>query len=515
LAKAAAPVVLIVLDGFGVRRERSANAIALARTPFYDRLKTDFPYTELQASGLDVGLPAGQMGNSEVGHLNLGAGRIVYQDVTKITRAIDTGEFFNNTTLKGSLQAARQGTLHLLGLVSHGGVHSSMDHLLALLKAASEFGARRVFIHAFTDGRDTPPKSALTYLRQLESACLRFGVGEIASVTGRFYAMDRDRRWQRVQRAYQALVKGEGQGVRFATSAEKAVAAAYERGETDEFIEPTVIGDAGKPKAVIEDNDAVLFFNFRADRMRELAAALTQPNFATFPRGTTPKLAHVSSLTTYDDRLALPVLFPQGKLEQILGAVLADAGVRQLRVAETEKYPHVTYYFNGGQESAFPGEDRLLIESPKDIESYDKAPAMAIDALTEQVVQRIEGAKYGFVLINFANPDMVGHTGNLDAAISAVESVDRALQTIVRATLDKRGRLIVTADHGNVETMVDPETGEPHAAHTTNPVPFILVDSARKAARLTPGSLADVAPTVLKLLGISIPAQMSGRSLVD
>ncbi|MCC6810208.1 MAG: 2,3-bisphosphoglycerate-independent phosphoglycerate mutase [Deltaproteobacteria bacterium] len=515
MAKPGGPVVLIVLDGFGVRKDRAANAIALARTPFFDRLKLDYPSTQLQASGLEVGLPAGQMGNSEVGHLNLGAGRVVYQDITRISRSIESGEMFTTPGLKAALQTARQGTLHLLGLVSDGGVHSSMDHLLALLKAAGEFGARRVFIHAFTDGRDTPPKSALTYLRQLDSACLRFGVGEIASVSGRFYAMDRDKRWPRVQRAYQALVRGEGAGIRTAGSAEKAVSAAYERGESDEFIEPTVISSEGKAKALIDDGSSVVFFNFRADRMRQLCAALTQQSFSGFLRGAAPKLGHALCMTTYDERFGLPVMFPQLKLANLLGEVVSSSGLRQLRIAESEKYAHVTYFFNGGSEAAFPGEDRVLIPSPREIETYDKAPLMALEEVTSEAIARIESGKYGFVLMNVANPDMVGHTGNLDAAISAVEAIDRALAKIVRTTLDKRGKVIVTADHGNVETMVDPETGEPHTAHTTNPVPFVLVDPARQGQRLAPGVLADVAPTVLKLLGLPIPAEMSGRALVE
>jgi 2,3-bisphosphoglycerate-independent phosphoglycerate mutase len=509
------PVVLIVLDGFGLRKERSANAIALARTPFFDRLRAEYPYTELQASGLEVGLPPGEMGNSEVGHLNLGAGRIVYQDVTRITRAVETGDFFANTQLKSTLQSARRNTLHLAGLVSDGGVHSSLEHLQALLKAAAEFGARRVFIHAFTDGRDTPPKSALTYLRQIENLCLKFGVGEVASVTGRFFAMDRDKRWQRTQRAYQAMVRGSGQGVRMASSAEKAVAQAYERGESDEFIEPTVIGSEGKPRAIIEDDDSLIFFNFRADRMRQLTAAFMQPTFTGFSRATQLRLAQCLTMTSYDPRLELPVMFPASKLEHLLGDAIAAGGLRQLRMAESEKYAHVTYFFNGGVETACPGEERVLVPSPRDVETYDKAPLMAVDALAKEAVARIDSNKYGFILINVANADMVGHTGNLDAAISAIEGVDKALALIVRAALDKKCRVIVTADHGNCETMVDPESGEPHTAHTTNPVPFVLVDPARKTQRLQPGTLSDVAPTVLKLLDLPIPAEMTGRPLVD
>jgi 2,3-bisphosphoglycerate-independent phosphoglycerate mutase len=507
--------VLIVMDGFGQRKDRHSNAIALARTPNLDRLRKEFPTTELEASGLDVGLPAGQMGNSEVGHLNLGAGRVVYQDVTKISRAVESGELESNEPLKAALQAGRQSALHLIGLVSDGGVHSSIDHLLALIKAASEFGVRQLYIHAITDGRDTPPKSALTYLRQLETACLRYGTGEVASVIGRFYAMDRDQRWERVARAYQALVKGEGQGTLFASSAEKAVAAAYARGETDEFLQPTVIGEANKAKAVIGDGDSVIFFNFRADRARELTRAFTAPRFDGFVRQATPKLDHFVCMTSYDDEYDLPVMFPREPLKAILGEVIAKAQLRQARIAETEKYAHVTYFFNGGAEIPFGGEDRVLVPSPRDVETYDKMPEMSLSAVAKACVDKVNAKEHAFILVNFANPDMVGHTGNLDAAIRAVEEVDRAVGTIVQATLEARGRVIVTSDHGNCETMVDSESGEPHTAHTTNPVPFILVDPALKGARLRKGALADVAPTILQLMELNVPKEMTGKTLID
>jgi len=503
------------MDGLGNKPQRHSNAVALARTPNLDRLKNEFPTTELVASGLDVGLPAGLMGNSEVGHLNLGAGRVVYQYITKITRAIELGEFYQNEQLKMALQAGRQNALHLIGLVSDGGVHSSLEHLLALIKSASEFGVRQLYIHAFTDGRDTPPKTALTYLRQVENACLRFGTGEIASVTGRFFAMDRDQRWDRVAKAYQALLKGEGAGVLTASSAEKAVSAAYARGETDEFIQPTVIGSEGKAKAVLKDGDSVIFFNFRGDRARELTRAIADPRFAAFPRPVVAKLEHFVCLTQYDETLTLPVMFPPERMKNLLGQVISRAGLKQLRIAETEKYAHVTYFFNGGEERASIGEDRVLIPSPREVETYDKMPEMSLPKVAEKCAELVRTGDYSFVLVNFANADMVGHTGNLDAAIRAVEEVDRALGVIVQSTLEKRGRLLITADHGNCETMVDPETGEPHTAHTTNPVPCILVDPALKSARLRRGTLADVAPTLLQLMELDVPKEMLGRSLLE
>jgi 2,3-bisphosphoglycerate-independent phosphoglycerate mutase len=390
-----------------------------------------------------------------------------------------------------------------------------MDHLFALIRAASEFGVRQVYVHVFTDGRDTPPKSALGYLRQLESTCTRYGTGEIASVTGRFYAMDRDKRWDRVARAYQALVKGTGQGVLQATSAEKAINAAYDRGESDEFIQPTVIASEGRPKGLIKDGDAVIFFNFRADRAREISRALTQESFDGFARGSMPKLAQFVTMTQYEESLGLKSMFPPQAMTHLLGEVISDAGYKQLRIAETEKYAHVTYFFNGGNERAFAGEDRLLIPSPREVQTYDEKPEMALAEVTRQCVGRIESGEYAFVLCNFANPDMLGHTGKLDAAIAAIEEVDRSLGAIVDATLNKRGRVLITADHGNCETMVDPETGEPHTAHTTNPVPFIVVDPARKNARVSPGTLSDVAPTVLHLMGLPVPQEMTGKNLID
>lgn len=509
--KLLAPTVLIVMDGIGLRKERQANAFALARTSNWLRLGKEYPRTELAASGLDVGLSPGTPGNDELGHLHLGAGRVVYQPLMRIGRAVESGEFFSNERLKSALKAARGQALHVAGLVSDGNVQSSMGHLLAVLKAASEFGLRQVYIHAFTDGRDTPPKSALTFIRQLESACLRFGVGELASISGRSFALDRDRRFERTARVYAAMTRGEGQGVLQASSAEKAVAQAYARGETDEFLQPTVIGD-GAGVGRIQPGDSLLFFNFVGDRLRQLVSAFAADSFEGFNRGQKPKL---SSLVTMTDCTAgAQVLFPDEPLVHVLGDVIAAAGLPQLRIAETEKFPHVTRWFNGGDVHAALREERVLVREAVSAESYAKRPEMQTAAVTAVACEKIRAGRHAFILVNLANADMVGHTGDLDAAIAAVETVDRALGELVHATLERRGRVLITSDHGNCETMVDSETGEPHTAHTVNPVPFMLVDAQRMAAQLRPGTLADVAPTVLELMGLPIPAVMTGRSLV-
>ena len=515
-AKVVPPTLLIVLDGFGIRATRTANSIALARTPNLDRLRNDFPVSELQASGIEVGLPAGQMGNSEVGHLNMGAGRVVYQDITRITRAVEDGSFAANTELKTVLHLGRERALHLMGLLSDGGVHSSLDHLRGFIKTAAESSVRQLYIHAFTDGRDTPPKSALAFVRQLEQMCTQYGAGEIASVTGRFYAMDRDKRWDRVQRAYQVLTVGQGNGVFSAPSAELAVGMAYERGESDEFIQPTSIGDTGSPRAVIQDGDGVIFFNFRADRAREITRALNADIFTEFPRpANRAKPGRYLCMTQYDENFALPVMFPPHHPRETLGEVLSRAGVKQLRAAETEKYAHVTYFFNGGEERAFPGEERLLVPSPREVATYDLKPVMSLPELTRQVAEKMRANDYGFVLVNFANPDMVGHTGNLNAAIEAIEEVDRGIGELWAVAQELKGRLVITADHGNCETMVDPETGEPHTAHTNNPVPLIVADPQHRYAHLKNGALCDVAPTILKLMQIAPPPEMTGTPLLQ
>ncbi|AEH44886.1 phosphoglycerate mutase, 2,3-bisphosphoglycerate-independent [Thermodesulfatator indicus DSM 15286] len=509
-------LLLIILDGWGYREEIEGNAIRLAGTPNLDALKEVYPFTLLKCSGEAVGLPEGQMGNSEVGHLNIGAGRIVYQDLTRINRAIKDGSFFNNPVLKEAFAKAREtgGKVHLLGLVSDGGVHSSLDHLFALLEFAKKEGlCDRVFLHAFTDGRDTPPKSALGYITQIKQKMEELGCGEIASVSGRFYAMDRDKRWERVAQAYYALVLGEALEV---SDALQAVKEAYNRGETDEFIKPTVIVKNGKPLALIEDGDIVIFFNFRADRARELTRALTDPDFNEFDRKKWPKLAYYVCMTLYDETFDLPVAFPPEHLVNIWGEVISKASLYQFRTAETEKYAHVTYFFNGGEEKPFPLEERKLIPSPRDIATYDQKPEMSAYEVTEEVIKRIKSDKYSFIVMNYANGDMVGHTGVLEAAIKAVKVVDECVGKVLKVwrEVTDNAPAIVTADHGNCEMMVDPETGGPFTAHTANPVPFYLVDDRFKNKKLYQGILADIAPTGLFLMGLEIPKEMTGNILL-
>ena len=501
------PVALIILDGWGLRAEREHNAVALADTPVMDELWAAWPHSQLEASGEAVGLPRGLMGNSNVGHLNLGAGRIVYQDIVRISRAIADGSFFTNEALVGAARRARArgGRLHLIGLVSDGGVHADLEHLLALLELGRREGVETV-VHAFTDGRDTPPTSAPGYLRRVEAAG-----GRIATVVGRYYAMDRDKRWDRTERAYRALVLGEGHR---APSALAAVEQAYARGQTDEFIEPVVVTDAdGRPLPRITARDETVFFNFRADRARQLARALADPGFDAFrrPEGIGP--LPLTQMTEYDEEFPLPTAFPPVYLKETFGEVVARAGLRQLRIAETEKYAHVTYFFNGREETPFPGEERVLIPSPK-VATYDLKPEMSAPEVTERVVAEIDSGRFDAVVLNFANPDMVGHTGVLEAAIRACATVDRCLGRVLEAIRRQGGAALVLADHGNAEIMVDPDTGEPHTAHTTSPVPCILVDPRHRHARLRDGILADAAPTLLELMGLEPPDAMTGRSLI-
>jgi 2,3-bisphosphoglycerate-independent phosphoglycerate mutase len=507
------PVILIVLDGWGINRNKEGNAIALATAPVYRSLINDCPHTELLAAGEAVGLPDGQMGNSEVGHLNLGAGRVVYQDSTRISKAIREGEFFKNPVLVGAMESVKKsgGALHLMGLLSDGGVHSRLDHIFAMLDLAKGRGITSVFFHVFLDGRDTPPSSAIEYIAKLEDYLATIGIGRIATVSGRYYAMDRDKRWERVQKAYEALVGGAG--IRQFTAAE-AVRESYENGRTDEFMLPTIIVDptTNRPLATIKDNDAVIFCNFRSDRAREITRALTDPGFRGFKRDRLPKLASFVCLTTYDETFNLPVAFAPVRLVKILGEVLSAKGLRQLRIAETEKYAHVTFFFNGGKEPPFPLEDRILVPSPRDVATYDKKPEMSAPQITEKLVENILARRYGFILVNYANPDMVGHTGILEAAIKAVEALDECLGRVLRAARDADARVLITADHGNLEIMQDAATGQPHTAHTTDPVPFIVV--GEKVRLRDGGLLADVAPTVLQLLGIDQPVEMTGRSLI-
>ncbi len=505
------PVTLIILDGWGINENCDNNAACLARTPRLKELAASYPTSWLNASGLNVGLPEGQMGNSEVGHLNIGSGRIIYQELTRINRSIEEGDFFTNPVLREAMGKIRKagGRLHLMGLVSDGGVHSHLKHLLALLELAKR-EAVTVYVHAFMDGRDTPPQSGAGYLEQLEAEMTHLGHGCLATVIGRYFAMDRDNRWDRVERAWQAMALGQGHP---ADSSADAIRSAYAAGQTDEFVEPRVIQQNGLPVGRISDQDGVIFFNFRADRAREITRAFTQPGFNAFARPQVPQLSVFASLTEYDETFNLPVAFAAESYPRLLGEVVADAGLRQLRIAETEKYAHVTFFFNGGNEVPYANEDRVLIPSPKDVATYDQKPSMSATEVTDEVIRRIQMGCYGLIILNFANPDMVGHTGVLSAAISAMETVDSCTGRVVDALLAAGGSALITADHGNCEQMVD-SNGAPHTAHTANRVPLILVDPDRRHANLQSGILADIAPTILNLLGLTAPQEMTGKNLV-
>ncbi len=508
------PATLIVLDGWGITGDTSGSALARAKTPFYDSLLREYPNTALSASGEDVGLPEGQMGNSEVGHMNIGAGRVVYQDYTRINRAIRDGSIKNNRALNGAMDAAlgSGGALHFMGLLSDGGVHSDIAHLFALIKNARERGVERMSVHAFLDGRDTPPESGLGYMEKLEEFISREGLSghvRVATVSGRYYAMDRDNRWERVRKAWDAIVLGEG---RKAGSGAEAVRAGYGAGETDEFVLPTVIDGGQGPVGMLSDKDAVIFFNFRTDRARELTRALALDGFDGFERPVRPKLASYVCMTEYDETFGLPVAFPPERLGNILGEVVSKSGMRQLRIAETEKYAHVTFFFNGGEEVPFPGEERILIPSPKDVPTYDKKPQMSAYEVTDKVLDAIASDAFDVIIMNFANPDMVGHTGVMEAAVKACETVDECLSKIVPAVSRAGGVSIITADHGNVEQMLDPGTGGVFTAHTSNLVPFIIADHRFKLSGS--GILADVAPTMLEVMGLDKPYEMTGRSLL-
>jgi 2,3-bisphosphoglycerate-independent phosphoglycerate mutase len=509
------PVLLVVLDGWGIRREREANAIAIAGTPNMDALAREFPSTAIETSGLSVGLPEGQMGNSEVGHTNLGAGRIVYQDLVRINRAVEDGSFFSNDALLMACRRAKEsgGALHLMGLVSAGGAHSHVEHLHACVELARREGVGRTFVHAFMDGRDTPPRSGLGYLADVEKRLRERGYGKVATVCGRYWAMDRDKRWDRVEQAYATLVRGEGFR---APSGVAAMEASYARGDGDEFVKPTVVVDGGgAPVGPVRDGDAVIFFNFRADRAREITRAFTDPTFKEFDRKVTPRLAAYVCMTEYDKTFGLPVAFPPTDLTEIFPEIVSHAGLKQLRCAETEKYAHVTFFFNGGRETVFPNEDRILVPSPRDVKTYDHKPEMSAREVTDKLVEAIGTGQYGFVLVNYANPDMVGHTGLLDAAVQAVKVVDESVGRLWQAARKQGMAMLVTADHGNCEMMTDPQTGEPHTAHTLNPVPFVLADPDFKGAKLrSKGVLADVAPTALQVMGLPQPKEMKGLGLI-
>jgi 2,3-bisphosphoglycerate-independent phosphoglycerate mutase len=517
MSKRLKPIVLTVLDGWGYRPESQANAIALARKPNYDRLLKEFPHTLIHTSGPFVGLPEGQMGNSEVGHMNMGAGRVVQMDITRIDQLIATGDFYGHPLLLEAMQRGRERQLHLLGLASDGGVHSQLQHLFALLRMAKEQKVSRVWLHCFTDGRDTPPTSGIDYVRQLQQKMREYGLGQIASVSGRYYAMDRDNRWERVEKAYRAMVHGDSPA-KF-SDATDAIRASYEKQVTDEFIVPVVMvseaepGQAARPRGLIRDDDAVIFFNYRADRARQMTRALVEPGFAEIIDPERPKNLFYAAMTQYDKAWPwLRYVLPPEKLENILAAVFAGLGLKNLRVAETEKYAHVTYFFNGGVEKPFAGEERILVPSPK-VPTYDLKPEMSAAGVADAVIHAIEKGDFDAVIMNFANADMVGHSGKLEATIQACETVDHALGRIYQSLQPRGGAWVITADHGNAEMMVDPSTGGPHTYHTTNPVPLILASEDSRSELEPGGSLRDIAPTLLGLLGLDEPGEMTGRDL--
>lgn len=500
------PTVLVIMDGYGLGGQSAENAVYSALTPELDKIFAENPHTELSASGEDVGLPTGQIGNSEVGHTNIGAGRVVYQDLPRITNAVRSGEFFENAAYAAAMDMCRGngGALHLMGLLSDGGVHSHIDHLFALLEMARRRGLEKVYIHAFLDGRDVGPTTGAGYVRACAEKCAELGIGSIATVQGRFYAMDRDKRWERVERAYRAIVLGEAP---FEGNAVDAVEKSYAAGVTDEFMEPVVCDRAGK----VNPGDSVIFFNFRPDRARELTWALTQEEFDGFERPTGLIPVQFVCTTQYDENIrTLPIAFPPERIEDTFGDYISGLGMTQLRIAETEKYAHVTFFFNGGVEKELPGEDRVLIPSPKEFPTYDLIPEMSAEKVADEAVERIKSGKYDVVIINFANCDMVGHTGVRQAAIKAVETVDGCVGRVVRAVRDAGGVTFITADHGNADKMYEPD-GTPHTAHTTNPVPLVIVGAE---AELRPGRLADIAPTMLEMMGLSKPAAMTGESLI-
>jgi 2,3-bisphosphoglycerate-independent phosphoglycerate mutase len=511
LNKLKGPIALVVIDGWGYSPSREGNAIALAETPYYDELVEKYPSTLLEASGSRVGLPAGVMGNSEVGHLNIGAGRVIRMDVARIDYDIETGAFFSNPTLQEVMDGAksRHKALHLIGLVSDGQVHSSQQHLYALLRMARLRGLEDVNVHCFLDGRDTPPKSAIHYVHALQEKIGEIGAGKIASIVGRYYAMDRDKRWERTELAYRLLVEGEGE--RFSDPLH-SIEVAYEKGLTDEFVLPIAITGVDGTVRTIREGDAVIFFNFRPDRARQITRALAIEGFSEFPTPNRPKLQFVC-FTRYDQTLPLPVAFPPQRHRNVLAEVWAGICVRNYRLAETEKYAHVTYFFNGGVEEEFPCERRLLVPSPK-VATYDLDPAMSAFKVTDKILRAIEEAETDVFIINFANPDMVGHTGKLEPTIQACQYVDTCLGWITKGIRHAKGITLITADHGNAEQMIDPSTGQPHTAHTTNPVPFHLIDDAAIGLKLRDkGALEDVAPTILGLLDVAQPVEMTGRDL--
>ncbi|MCF8067702.1 MAG: 2,3-bisphosphoglycerate-independent phosphoglycerate mutase [Desulfobacterales bacterium] len=505
--------MLLILDGWGISSEIEGNAVLQAKTPNLDYLEKSYPSAQLLCFGKAVGLPEGTMGNSEVGHLNIGAGRIVYQDLVRINNAIEDGTFSSNENISILMNTVKgKGTaLHLMGLLSDGGVHSHINHLFALLDMAAAKGLSKVYIHVILDGRDTPPDSGAGYISRLSDYINEKNHGKIATICGRFYAMDRDKRWERVEQAYRLYTKGDGNTEKDPVDAVKN---AYARGETDEFVKPLSMTDAdGRALATIQDDDGIIFFNFRADRAREITRTLTDPSFSEFERDPFPNLSGFVCMTLYDQSFTLPMAFSPVHLSAILGEVISNNGLNQLRIAETEKYAHVTYFFNGGEETPFPNEDRCLIPSPRDIPTYDHKPEMSAFEVTEEVIKRIRSDKYDFIVLNFANMDMVGHTGILEAAIKACETVDMCVGKIVDEIMACKGSLLITADHGNSEKMID-ESGKPFTAHSINPVRLILVNNDRKSGALDNGKLGDLAPTILEIMNIEQPEEMTGVSLL-
>jgi 2,3-bisphosphoglycerate-independent phosphoglycerate mutase len=504
-------MVLIILDGWGYRESSKYNAINAAQKPNWDKIWQTYPHTLIECSGAAVGLPDGQMGNSEVGHLNMGAGRLVRQDYTRIEKAINEGEFFSNPVMVTALQKAinTNKAVHIMGLLSPGGVHSHEQHIFTMLKLAVEQGAQNIYLHAFLDGRDTPPQSALPSLNKLNALCASYGTAKIASIIGRYYAMDRDKRWDRTQLAYDLLTSGKTNY--HAQNAEEALSQAYDRGETDEFVKPTAIHAANQVPISIEDGDVIIFMNYRADRARQLTRAFTEENFQGFTRHAQPRFAEFVSLTQYAIDINTQIAYPPEQLTHVLGAYIAECGLKQLRIAETEKYAHVTFFFNGGVEKAYTGEERVLIPSSK-VATYDLHPEMSAPELTDKLVEAIRSQQYELIVCNYANPDMVGHTGNFEATVHAIEAIDHALGRILQAISDAGSEALITADHGNAECMFDERTNQPHTAHTTEMVPCIYIGRPAKVTGLT-GTLSDIAPTLLYCMGLAQPKEMTGRSL--
>jgi len=511
MSKIPKPLALVILDGWGYSEDPRHNAIIEANTPIFDKLWKKNPHTLIKASGAEVGLPAGQMGNSEVGHLNIGSGRVVYQEYTRVSRAVRTGSFFSNCTLTEAVDKALENNsaIHIMGLLSPGGVHSHEDHIHAMTQLAAERGMKKIFLHAFLDGRDTPPKSAKQSIKSMQDFFDQQGCGRFASLVGRYFAMDRDHRWERVKYAYDAIAEGKAEFT--AENALDGLVQAYQRGETDEFVKSTCIVPKGEKPVRIEDGDVMFFMNYRSDRARQITRAFTEENFEAFKRERHFKLAEFVSLTEYSSKFDIPVAFPPERLTNVFGEYISKLGLRQLRIAETEKYAHVTFFFNGGIEEPFPYEDRILVNSP-DVATYDLQPEMNAPKLAKKLITAIKSGQYDTIICNFANPDMVGHTGNEQAAIEAIEALDSLIGQVTKAIQKAGGEMLITADHGNAELMLDEQTGQAHTAHTCNPVPFIYL--GRDAVMADTGALSDIAPTMLYLMDIEIPSEMNGRSLV-